>query len=254
MVLDNFRLDGRVALVTGASRGLGEGVALALAEAGADLVLAARSMGDLERVADRVRAIGRNALTVAADVTDRAAVERLAAEALRAFERVDVLVNNAGIGSRVAFLDLTDADWDRVMRVNLHGAVLCSQAVGRHMVARRSGKIINVASVAGLVGRSGLVPYATSKGALLQLTRSLALEWARHNVQVNAICPGYFRTDMNAAFLDSEAGRTFIAQHVPVKRPGRVEELGPLAVFLASPASDFITGTHVVIDGGRVIR
>jgi len=254
MVLDAFRLDGRVAIVTGASRGLGEAMAVALAEAGADLVLTARTAPDLERVAAGVRPLGRRAVAVPADVTVRADVERVAAEALRAFGGVDVLVNNAGVGSDAAFLDLADDEWDRVLDTNLRAAYLCTHVVGRHLVDRRRGKIINIASVAGLVGRSHMVPYAASKGALLQLTRSLAVEWARHNVQVNAICPGYFRTPMNEQFLDSEAGARYVRQAVPVGRAGRPAELGPVAVFLASAASDYMSGAHIVIDGGRLAR
>jgi len=252
MVLDAFKLDGRVALVTGASRGLGAAMAAALAEAGADVVLTARTKDDLEDVAGGIRQLGRKALAVPADVTVRADVERATAEALAAFRRIDVLVNNAGVGSDTAFLDLADADWDRVMAANVRSAYLCTQVVGRHMVERRRGKIINVASVAGLVGRPRMVPYAASKGAMLQLTRSVAVEWARHNVQVNAICPGYFRTAMNAAFLDSKAGTEYVRTAIPMQRAGRAEELGPMVVFLASAASDYITGASIVIDGGRL--
>jgi NAD(P)-dependent dehydrogenase (short-subunit alcohol dehydrogenase family) len=178
----------------------------------------------------------------------------MAAEGLRAFGAVDVLVNNAGVGSDKAFLDLTDHAWDRVLDTNLRSAYLCTHVLGRHLVERRRGKIINVASVAGLVGRSHMAPYAASKGALLQLTRSVAVEWARYNVQVNAICPGYFRTAMNERFLDSEAGAAFVGGAIPMRRVGRPAEIGPVAVFLASPASDFMTGAHIVIDGGRLAR
>ncbi len=241
-----------MALVTGASRGLGAAMALALAEAGADVVLTARTGPDLEREADGIRRLGRRALAVPADVTARTEVERVAAEALGAFGRIDVLVNNAGVGSDTAFLDLADAEWDRVLETNLRAAFLCTHVVGRHMVQRGQGKIVNVASVAGLVGRSHMAPYAASKGALIQLTRSVAVEWARHNVQVNALCPGYFRTAMNQHFLDGEAGQRYVRQAVPLGRAGRPAELGPAVVFLASSASDFITGAHLVVDGGRL--
>ena len=241
-----------MALVTGASRGLGAAMATALAEAGADVVLTARTGPDLEREAEAIRRLGRRALAVPGDVTARAEVERMAAETLRAFDRIDVLVNNAGVGSDTAFLDLADTDWDRVVDTNLRAAYLCTHVVGRHMVERRQGKIVNVASVAGLVGRSHMAPYAASKGALIQLTRSVAVEWARHNVQVNALCPGYFRTAMNQHFLDGEAGQRYIRQAVPMGRAGRPAELGPAVVFLASSASDFMTGAHLVVDGGRL--
>jgi len=254
MVLDTFRLDGRVAWVTGASRGLGKAMALALAEAGADLVLSARTVVDLEGTASEVKRLGRRAVVVQADVTRRSDVEAVVAKALAEYDRVDILVNNAGVTSVKPLVETEETDWDTVLSTNVRGPYLCTRAVGPHMIARKAGKLINIASVLSLIGEPYVVPYAASKGAVLQFTRGLAIEWARYNIQVNAICPGYFTTAMNEDFLASEEGRDYIKQWVPMRRPGRPEELGPVVLFLASSASDFITGAHVVIDGGQAAR
>ncbi len=254
MVLDAFRLNGRVAWVTGASRGLGKAMALALAEAGADLVLSARTVADLEGTASEVKRLGRRAVVVQADVTRRPDVEAVVAKAIAEFQRVDILVNNAGVSSVKPLVETDEADWDAVLNTNVRGPYLCTRAVGPHMIARKGGKVINIASVLSFIGEPHVIPYAASKGAILQFTRGLAIEWARYNIQVNAICPGYFATAMNADFLESEEGQAYIKRWVPMRRAGRPEELGPVVVFLASSASDFMTGAHILIDGGQVAR
>ena len=254
MVLDAFRLDGKVAWVTGASRGLGKVMALALAEAGADVVLSARTVMDLERTASEVKRLGRRPLAVQVDVTRRSDVEAVVAKALAEYGRVDILVNNAGVTSVKPLVETEETDWDAVLTTNVRGPYLCSRAVGPHMMARKAGKVINIGSVLSFIGEPNLVPYGTSKGAILQFTRGLAVEWARYNIQVNAICPGYFSTAMNEDFLASEEGQAYIKRWVPMRRAGRPEELGPVAVFLASSASDFMTGAHVLIDGGQAAR
>jgi NAD(P)-dependent dehydrogenase (short-subunit alcohol dehydrogenase family) len=254
MVLDAFRVDGKVAWVTGASRGLGRAMAVALAEAGADVLLTARTAADLEGTASEAKRLGRRAVAAQADVTRRVDVEAVVARGLAELGRIDILVNNAGIAPVKTLLETEESDWDAVLNTNVRGPYLCTRAVGPHMIARKAGKVINIGSVLSFVGEPMLIPYGTSKGAVLQFTKGLALEWARHNIQVNAICPGYFATAMNDEFLASEEGRTYVQRWIPMRRPGRPEELGPLVVFLASAASDYVTGTSIVIDGGQVAR
>jgi 2-deoxy-D-gluconate 3-dehydrogenase len=201
-----------------------------------------------------VKRIGRRALVVQADVTRKADADAVVAKAMITFDRIDILVNNAGIASVKTLIETEEADWDAVVSTNVRGPYLCTRAVGPHMIARKAGKVINIASVLSFIGEPMVVPYAASKGAILQFTRGLATEWARYNIQVNAICPGYFATSMNEEFLASEEGRAHLNRWVPMRRPGRPEELGPVAVFLASAASDYMTGAHIVIDGGQLAR
>ena len=249
-VLDQLNLDGRVALVTGASRGLGQAMALALAEAGADVALVARSADGLNQTAESVKARGRRALALPADVATEAEVDAAVKRALDAFGAIDILVNNSGVAIVKPFVDTTPAEWRRILETNLTGAYNCCRAVGPGMIARRRGKVVNVASVLGARGLPGYAAYSASKGGLMALTRALAVEWARHNIQVNAIAPGWFVTSMNeAAFADAGTSERLL-RNVPARRSGRPEELGPLVVYLASAASDYVTGEVVFIDGG----
>jgi NAD(P)-dependent dehydrogenase (short-subunit alcohol dehydrogenase family) len=249
-VLDQLNLDGRVGLVTGASRGLGQAMALALAEAGADVALVARSADGLNQTAESVKARGRRALALPADVAIEAEVDAAVKRALDAFGAIDILVNNSGVAIVKPFVDTTPAEWRRILETNLTGAYNCCRAVGPGMIARRRGKVVNVASVLGARGLPGYAAYSASKGGLLALTRALAVEWARHNIQVNAIAPGWFVTSMNeAAFEDARTSERLL-RNVPARRTGRSEELGPLVVYLASAASDYVTGEVVFIDGG----
>jgi NAD(P)-dependent dehydrogenase (short-subunit alcohol dehydrogenase family) len=250
----SLSLDGRVAVVTGAGRGLGQAAAMALAEAGADVALLARSAEELEVTADEVRRHRRRALTLPTDVADEAAVEEAASLVLERFGRVDILVNNAGIATVAPLLEVTLSELRRVLDVNVVGAFLCTRAFGAHMVAQRKGTVINIASVSGLGGEPELTAYSASKGALIAFTRALAIEWARHGVTCNAVAPGYFRTDLNKQALDDVKIGPKIVSHIPLRRVGQPEELGPLVAFLASDAAAFMTGSIVVIDGGQTAR
>jgi NAD(P)-dependent dehydrogenase (short-subunit alcohol dehydrogenase family) len=248
-VLDLFRLDGKVAVVTGASSGLGAGFARALAQAGADLVLAARRTDRLDEVAQAVRDTGRRAATVATDVSDPAQCEALAKAAVAAFGRIDVLVNNAGIGTAVPALKEKPEEFRRVIDVNLNGAYWAAQACARTMGPGSS--VINIASVLGIIkSYAPQAAYAASKAGLIGLTRDLAQQWSgRRGIRVNAIAPGYFASELTAS-IPEEQLMGFIRQTSPLGRLGRQHELDAAVVFLASPASTYITGATLAVDGG----
>jgi len=242
---------GRRALVTGASRGIGKAVALALAAEGADLALVARSLTDLEVTAKEVRALGRTAVVAAMDVTDESSVETTTGRVVAELGGLDVLVNNSGVITASRLLDTSIEEWDRVLGTNLRGTFLVCRAAGRHLVAQGSGKVINIASSFGVKPVSGFSAYSASKAGILQLTKVLALEWARDNVQVNAIAPGYVATDLSSAIVEDEAYAAKITARIPARRMATADEIGPLAVLLASPASDYLTGSVLVTDGGH---
>jgi 2-deoxy-D-gluconate 3-dehydrogenase len=247
-------LDGKVALVTGASRGIGRAVALALARAGADVALGARTARDLKLVADEIADLGRRSLPMPLDVTDSRSVDEAVATVVDGLGGLDVLVNNAGIVHSRPVLETSDDDWDRVLATNLRGAFLCCRAAGHILTAQGSGKVINMASNFGVMATPAHGAYSASKAGILQLTRVLALEWAPFNVQVNAIAPGYVATDLNAATRQDTGLTERIVRRIPAGRMAEAEEIGPLAVLLASPASDFMTGSTLVIDGGHAAR
>jgi NAD(P)-dependent dehydrogenase (short-subunit alcohol dehydrogenase family) len=247
-------LEGRTALVTGGNRGLGRAMALALADAGADVALAARDQASLDAVAEEIRARGRQACAVATDVTSSAAVDALVARTVEQLGGLDVLVNNSGVLHPAPLLETSDEDWDRVIATNLTGAFLCARAAGRHFAERGSGKVVNIASNFAYMGVANFVSYCASKAAIVAFTRALAVEWAAKGVQVNAIAPGYFETDMNVELRADEdlLGKTL--RQIPARRMGQPGELGPLVVYLASAASDFMTGETLLLDGGQAAR
>ncbi len=244
-------LAGRVAVVTGASRGLGRAIALALAEAGADVALAARAKRDLEDTGALVQRAGRRALVAPTDVASYAEVEALMGRAVRELGRLDIVVNNAGVAKVAPLAEMTPDDWRFMVDANLTGVFNGCRAAAPHLIAQKSGKVINVASVLGQVGLPGYTIYAATKGGVIALTRALGVEWARHGIQVNAIAPGWFATDMtDPAFSDPRINER-LTRDIPMRRIGRPEEIGPLAVYLASDASAFMTGQTIFLDGGH---
>jgi len=247
-----FDLTGRAAVVTGAGRGLGRALALALAKAGTDVApVTRRPAPDL--VAD-IERLGRRCVPLLADLANPEDVEAVIPEAVRAFGRVDILVNNAGVISRAPAVDTTPEDWHRVLQVNLHAVFRLCQAAAREMLPRRRGKIINIASLASFEVGVLVSPYAASKGAVGQLTKALANEWAPHGINVNAIAPGYLTTEMTQALRDDPVRNAAILDRIPAGRWGRPEDLGGAVVFLASPASDYVHGHLLAVDGGWLAR
>ncbi len=253
MTLPFFDLSGKVALVTGAYRGLGFAIAAGLARAGATVVLNARKSPEVESAAAKLRGEGFKAATSVFDVTDRVAV-RSAVDAIVA-ERggIDILFNNAGIQRRGPMVEFAPADWDAVIATNLTAPFVVSQAVLPSMIARKSGKIVHVASLTSELARPNIVPYTAAKGGVRQLTRGMAVELAPHNIQVNAIAPGYFATEMNSALLADAQFTAWVNKRTPAGRWGNPPEIAGLAVFLASSASDYVTGQILFIDGGMSV-
>jgi 2-deoxy-D-gluconate 3-dehydrogenase len=247
-IIDSFRLDGRVALVTGAGKGIGEGIAIGLAEAGADLALLARTRSDLDRVADRVRALGRRALAVPCDVGDVAAIPAAVQQVVDGFGRLDILVNCAGIQRRMTVLEATVEGWEHVINTNLRSVYFMTQAAGKVMVGQGRGKIISIASMTAYRGFDMISPYGISKASIVNFTKYLAVEWAPHNIQANAIAPGWIETPMTAQMGQDRV--RWVVEHVPQGKFGQPRDVAGLAVFLASPASDYITGQTIPVDGG----
>jgi NAD(P)-dependent dehydrogenase (short-subunit alcohol dehydrogenase family) len=248
-----FDLSGKVALVTGASGGLGLHFARTLAAAGARVALAARRREQLEANVAAIAGAGPEAVAVAMDVTDPGSVERAVAEVAERFGGpATVVVNNSGVTASETALDLDPADWDKVMDTNVKGAWLVARAAARRMIdAKVGGSVVNVASILGFRVAGRVAPYAASKAALVQLTRALALEWARHGIRVNAIAPGYVETDINRDFFASDPGKALVAR-IPQRRLGRPGDLDGALLLLASDASAYMTGSAVVVDGGHL--
>ena len=245
-------MTGKTALVTGGGTGLGKQFAVTLARAGAKVIIAARRQAPLESTADDIRSTGGTAHCVPLDVTDAASVEA-AFDAVSSIARIDVLVNNAGVAAAESILDMSEVTWDQILDINLKGAWLVARAAAKTMIANgTAGSIINVTSVLGSIVQKGTANYPAAKAALIQLTRGMALEWARYGIRVNAIAPGYFLTDLSGGYLESEQGKAMI-KRMPLRRLGRPEEFdGPL-LLLASDASTYMTGSVIAVDGGLSI-
>ena len=246
-----FDLTGKVALITGASRGIGKALTLALAQAGCDVAVNARSADSLEQVEREVKELGRNCFLAAGDVTDETQVTQLVKATHGHFGKIDVLVNNAGIWEGTYFVRIQKADWDKVLQVNLTGALLVAKAVGRIMLKQRSGKIIQISSVLGLRGSPQAVAYCVTKGGIIQMTRVMAIEMGPANVQVNCIAPGLVATDMTQQYVEDKEAMAEYLSRVPLRKYAQPEDLAGLMVFLASKASDHITGQTIAIDGGE---
>jgi NAD(P)-dependent dehydrogenase (short-subunit alcohol dehydrogenase family) len=248
-----FDLSGQVALVTGASKGLGRAMAVGLARAGADLALCARGREGLQETRMAVEECGARAEIFEMDVLRDASVRNAVAAAIAAFGRIDILVNNAGVNIRKPTLELSEEEWDLVLDTNLKGYFLVAKAAGAHMVARGKGKVINISSIFGVVGMNNQLAYASSKGGVVMLTKVMAIEWATRGVTVNAIAPTYFETPLVAALRNDPERFRFINERTPMGRWGQPEELEGTLVYLASRASDFVTGQTVYVDGGWTI-
>jgi len=249
-VSDLFDLSGRVAIVTGTSRGLGQYLARALAKAGADLVLTSRERESLAEFEAEIQALGRRTLSLELDVRDQQSIERMAHAAQEAFGDVDILVNNAGCNVRKPALDVTWDDWNLVLDTNLRGSFFVAQAIARSMIRRGYGRIINIGSVTSVAGYAGLGPYGSSRGGIRQLTMSLADDWGRHGITVNCLAPGWFRTEQNKVMYEDEEWVRYLSDRIPLKRPGQPNDLDGAIVFLASESSRYVTGQTILVDGG----
>jgi NAD(P)-dependent dehydrogenase (short-subunit alcohol dehydrogenase family) len=245
-----FDLTGQIALVTGASRGLGQYFARALARAGADLILTSRKQQDLAPFVAEIEALGRRALPFELDVRDQGSIERMAAAAEQAWGQVHIVVNNAGCNARKPALDITWDDWNMVLDTNLRGTFFVAQQMARRMVQHGYGRIINIGSVTSVFGYAGLAPYGASRGGVRQLTMSLADDWGKHGITVNCLAPGWFRTEQNKMLYEDKEWVDYLVDRIPVKRAGQPNDLDGAVVFLASEASRYITGQTLLVDGG----
>lgn len=249
--IDQFRMNDRVVVITGGSKGLGKSMAEAFASAGADLVLTSRNQGQVELAAEEIaEKFGRKAMGIKADVTSPGQVERTVSTAVDEFGKIDVLVNNAGINTRAPIEELKVEQFEEVMAINVKGPWMMCRAIAPHMKKAKYGRVINISSTLGAVGLPGRSPYASSKGAVTMMTRVLALEWAEFGITVNAINPGPFLTEMNLAIADHPDTKKMIIGSVPLGRWGRIEEIQGAALFLASDASSYVTGAGLFVDGG----
>jgi NAD(P)-dependent dehydrogenase (short-subunit alcohol dehydrogenase family) len=245
-----FDLSGKVALVTGTSRGLGQYFGRALAKAGADLVITSRNPATLRPFQAEIEALGRRALPLALDVRDFDSIQKMASAAVDHYGKIDVLVNNAGCNIRKPALDVSWEDWNTVVDTNLRGAFFVAQAVARHMIPRKYGRVINIGSVTCVSGYAGMAPYCASRGGVKQLTMSLADDWGVHGITVNCLAPGWFKTAQSAALYEDQEWVEYLCDRIPLKRPGQPTDLDGAVVFLASDASEYVTAQTLLIDGG----
>jgi NAD(P)-dependent dehydrogenase (short-subunit alcohol dehydrogenase family) len=245
-----FDLSGKVALVTGASRGLGQYFGRALALAGCDLIITARKKEDTEPFAKEIRALGRKVASLDLDVRDEASIRKMGEDAQAAFGKIDILVNNAGCNVRKPALEITWEDWNKVLDTNLRGTYFVAQSIVKHMIPRKYGRIINIGSVTSVFGYAGIGPYCASRGGVKQLTMSMADEFGRHGINVNCLAPGWFRTEQNKVLYDNAKWLEYLVDRIPLRRPGKPNDLDGAVVFLASDASEYVTGQTLLIDGG----
>lgn len=254
MILDKFKLDGKVALVTGASSGLGQSIAIALAEAGADVACHCRTSGQAAETVDQISGHGRRAVEVTGDMADKEAPARVVDAVIAEFGKIDILINNAGMIRRSPAVDFSEDDWSTVIEVNLSSVFRTSQVAGRHMIEQGNGKIVNIASLLSFQGGVTVPAYTASKSGVAGLTKAFANEWAKHNINVNAIAPGYMATKNTAPLQADETRNRQILERIPAGRWGTPDDLAGTAVFLSSAASDYLQGHIVVVDGGWMAR
>ena len=249
-VSEPFDLTDRVAMVTGASRGLGQNFARVLARAGANLVITSRTLESLEPFAEELRGLGRQVSCIALDVRDHASIQQAMADAIREFSRIDILVNNAGCNIRKPAVEVTWDDWNEIVNTNLRGAFFVAQAAAWQMIPRRYGRIINIGSVTCVAGYAGLAPYGASRGGIKQMTMSLAHDWGQHGITVNCLAPGWFKTHQNRALYEDPGWVEYLVERIPLGRPGEMSDLDGALLLFASDAGKYITGQTLLVDGG----
>jgi gluconate 5-dehydrogenase len=245
-----FDLSGKVAVVTGTSRGLGQYFGRALARAGADLVITSRDKSRLADFQEEIEDLGRKALPVQLDVLKKSDIDNMVRTAIAEYGKIDILVNNAGLNIRQPASEFTWDNWDTVLNTNLKGAFFVAQAVGKEMIKQRYGRIINIGSCTCVFGMEGIGPYCASRGGILQMSRSLAAEWGRHGITVNVLAPGWFKTAQNHVLYENKPWVEYITDRIPLGRPGKPDDLDGTAIFLASDASAYVTGQIILVDGG----
>ncbi len=250
MSLNLFDLTGKIAIVTGASRGLGQYLARALAKAGTDLVITSRTLESLQEFTVELESLGRRVLPLALDVRDHQSIQKMAEAAYEHYGKIDILVNNAGCNVRKPALDVSWDDWNLVLNTNLRGGFFVAQAVAKKMIPTRYGRIINIGSVTAVAGYAGITPYCASRGGVKQMTMSLADDWGQHGITVNCLAPGWFKTAQTKVLYDNEEWVNYLVDRIPLKRVGKPHDLDGTVIFLASDASAYMTGQTLLIDGG----